>query len=591
VTIRSLRVDLAFAAVVSIVPAVAVAQSGAQSGPPTAPDWSVLERSRANPPKPTSPAITAEDLRTRLFLFSDDSMRGRVLGDRGNVKGTDYIASELKRLGLEPGGENGTYFQLVPVVERSLDEAKHVMVGGRMFEPWKDFVPRDNGSGQRSMDGVPVVFGGVWGDQAKLLPRDQAAGKVVIVATKANETGSGIPGLPNRQVVTAYFQAANAVLVIGMASLPPQAIAAYRQPSGGMRQDDAPALPQYVYISDAMARASLGGDPATLAAGAPGQPFTGNPTWKETPIANPARNVIGILRGSDPVLRNEYVAIGAHNDHIGVDPEPQPHDSIYVVNHLFRLQGADDAPPRLATADAEKVNALLAEIRKKTNGASARMDSVYNGADDDGSGSVSVLEMAEYFAGQRARPKRSLLFIWHVGEEEGLFGSQWFTDHPTVPRDAIVTELNMDMVGRGDATDVTGVTKDGAKIHGSPNYVQLIGSRRLSTELGDLVEKVNKDKGHNMTLDYSLDADGHPQNIYCRSDHYEYARYGIPITFFTTGGHADYHQLTDEPQYIDYAHMQRVVTFVKDVAVAVADLPKRPVVDKPKPDPKGNCQQ
>jgi hypothetical protein len=137
---------------------------------------------------------------------------------------------------------------------------------------------------------------------------------------------------------------------------------------------------------------------------------------------------------------------------------------------------------------------------------------------------------------------------------------------------------------------VTGVTKDGKQIRGSANYVQLIGSRRLSTELGDLVEKVNKDKKHNMDLDYSLDADGHPQNIYCRSDHYEYAKFGIPITFFTTGGHADYHQLTDEPQYINYAHMQRVVDFVKDIAIEVANG-KRPTVDKPKPDPNGVCRQ
>ncbi|HVZ49765.1 MAG TPA: M28 family peptidase, partial [Gemmatimonadaceae bacterium] len=176
-------------------------------------------------------------------------------------------------------------------------------------------------------------------------------------------------------------------------------------------------------------------------------------------------------------------------------------------------------------------------------------------------------------------------------EEEGLFGSQYFTDHPTVPRDSIVAELNMDMEGRGDASDITGVTKAGQQIQGASNYLQLIGSRRLSTELGDMVEKVNTEKKHNMQLDYSLDADGHPQNIYCRSDHYEYARYGIPIVFFTTGGHADYHQLTDEPQYIDYPHMQRVVTFVRDIAVEVADAAHRPVVDKPKPDPKGQCQQ
>src|SRR5207244_4623653 len=124
--------------------------------------------------------------------------------------------------------------------------------------------------------------------------------------------------------------------------------------------------------------------------------------------------------------------------------------------------------------------------------------------------------------------------------------------HDALP---ILAQLNMDMVGRGAAEDETGRTKDGAALHGGPNYLQLVGSRRLSTELGDLIEKVNNEDHHNFSFDYSLDANGHPANIYCRSDHYEYARYGIPITFFTTGLHSDYHQVTDEPEYIDYEHL------------------------------------
>ncbi|HYL55469.1 MAG TPA: M28 family peptidase, partial [Gemmatimonadales bacterium] len=173
----------------------------------------------------------------------------------------------------------------------------------------------------------------------------------------------------------------------------------------------------------------------------------------------------------------------------------------------------------------------------------------------------------------------------------GLLGSRFFTDHPTVQRDSIVAQLNMDMVGRGAAGDETGRTKDGAPLHGGPNYVQLVGSRRLSTELGDLIEKVNTQDHHNLAFDYSIDANGHPSNIYCRSDHYEYARYGIPITFFTTGLHSDYHQVTDEPEYIDYEHMARVARLVEDVAVHVANLDHRVVVDQPKPDPKGTCRQ
>jgi len=145
-----------------------------------------------------------------------------------------------------------------------------------------------------------------------------------------------------------------------------------------------------------------------------------------------------------------------------------------------------------------------------------------------------------------------------------------------------VAQLNMDMIGRGEAADIPG---------GGPHYLELIGSRRLSTELGDIVEAVNKSGNHNFVFDYTFDANGHPENIYCRSDHYEYARYGIPITFFTTGGHSDYHQLTDEPEYINYPHLASVASFVADVAAHVANLDHRVVVDKPKPDPLGRCQQ
>ena len=158
-------------------------------------------------------------------------------------------------------------------------------------------------------------------------------------------------------------------------------------------------------------------------------------------------------------------------------------------------------------------------------------------------------------------------------------------------RDSIVAQLNMDMVGRGAASDVTGATKDGEVMHGGPTYLQLVGSRRLSKELGDIVEQVNTQGRHGFTFDYAMDANGHPMNIYCRSDHYEYARYGIPITFFTTGGHSDYHQVTDEAQYIDYDHMARVTRLVEAVTVRVANLDHRVAVDQPKPDPRGVCRQ
>jgi len=161
-----------------------------------------------------------------------------------------------------------------------------------------------------------------------------------------------------------------------------------------------------------------------------------------------------------------------------------------------------------------------------------------------------------------------------------------------VPRDSIIADLNLDMVGRGAPTDVTSRDKENSELMGAENYLQLVGSRRLSTEYGDIAEQVNSTEPVPFKFDYSMDANGHPQNIYCRSDHANYARYGIPVIFFTTGGHADYHQVTDEPEYIQYQHMARVDQLVFDIAMKVGNLDHRVLVDKTKPaSPFAACQQ
>jgi hypothetical protein len=287
---------------------------------------------------------------------------------------------------------------------------------------------------------------------------------------------------------------------------------------------------------------------------------------------------VAILRGSDPALRGEYVAIGAHNDHIGLQPAVD-HDSVRAYNALLRTEGINGEPKQATPEQLARIRANLAALRRIRP---VRMDSIANGADDDGSGTVTLLEIAQNLSAAAHRPRRSILFVSHTGEELGLLGSEYFTDHPTVPRDSIVTQLNMDMVGRGRAEDVPG---------GGSHSIQMIGSRRLATELGDTIDALNARRAVKMDVDYSFDAPGHPYNRYCRSDHYMYARYGIPITYFSAGYHRDYHQVTDEPQYIDYDHMALIAGFVRDVAVAVADMSHRPVVDHPKPDPHGGCRQ
>jgi hypothetical protein len=329
--------------------------------------------------------------------------------------------------------------------------------------------------------------------------------------------------------------------------------------------------------------------------GTPGKTVTANQQFVEADA--PTRNVVAVLRGSDPALRGEFVAIGAHSDHIGLRAAgPVDHDSLhlYAARRWFATENPTGA--RLTPEQQRAMQASVAAIRVNLDSVRAlrpvRRDSINNGADDDGSGTVTVLEVAQAFAAAPVKPKRSLLFVWHTGEEKGLLGSRWYTDHPTVPRDSIVADLNLDMVGRGAPTDITGRNKENQELMGANNYLQLVGSRRLSTELGDIAEQVSTGEKIPFKFDYAMDANGHPQNIYCRSDHANYARYGIPVIFFTTGGHADYHQVTDEPEYIQYDHMARVDQLVFDIAVKVADLDHPVKVDHPKPDsPFARCQQ
>jgi hypothetical protein len=289
--------------------------------------------------------------------------------------------------------------------------------------------------------------------------------------------------------------------------------------------------------------------------------------------------VIGIVRGFDPTLRSEYVAIGSHTDHEGVASSAVDHDSLWAFNHVLRTQGAEGQPRQATDEDVARIQAIRDSLAAL---GPSRLDSIYNGADDDGSGSVAMLGVAKAFATANPKPERSILFVWHTAEEKGLYGAGYYTDHPTVPRDSIIADINLDMVGRGGDGDVEG---------GGPYYLQILGSRRLSTELGDLVESVNTSGGFNFEFDYSYDADGHPQQFYCRSDHYMYARYGIPIVFFSTGSHQDYHMVTDESQYIDYEKMARISRFVYELAGTIANLDHRLVVDKPKPDPNAPCRQ
>jgi hypothetical protein len=293
-----------------------------------------------------------------------------------------------------------------------------------------------------------------------------------------------------------------------------------------------------------------------------------------------ARNVIAIVPGSDPALRGEYVSITAHNDHIGFSHRVVDHDSLHAFNTVLRPTGAD-APPRAATAaDIARIRVMIDSMRKIRP---ARPDSINNGADDDGSGTIALIELAEAFMKGNVRPRRSILFVSHTAEEKGLLGSAWYTDHATVPIDSIVAEIDVDMIGRGAATDIKG---------GGPTYLEVVGLRRLSTEFGDWFEAVNAKEPVPFKFNYEYDAPGHPDQYYCRADHYSYARYGIPSVSLSRGSHMDYHQVTDEPQYIDYPDYARLTQLVFDAAVFVANAEHAPRLDGPKPtNPHVPCRQ
>ncbi len=540
---------------------------------------------RADSPAPaaTTAGITPADLRTRLYIYADDSMQGRRSGTPGGIKATDYIAAEARRLGLEPAGDDGTYFQNVPMVFRALDPKSAIVAGGTTLRAWDDLLPRDQGRGTRSTDGVQAVYGGSWterGDQ--MIPAEAAAGKLVVLTAAPGADGAPVK-VVNRAATTARFSKAAGVVVATLDAIGPTERLdledAGAQIATGHSSSSAPATPAFMYATAAAAEAILGAPPASLQPGAAGRTVQGAMTFVDAPTPSPARNVVAVLRGTDPVLRNEYVVLGSHNDHDGMAPVIVDHDSLRAFNRLMRPEGANSTPGEPTAEQAAQIKAILDSLRKQHP---PRRDSVLNGADDDGSGTVAMLEIAEELTRGPNKPKRSVLFVWHAAEELGLLGSDYFTRHPTVSRDSMVAELNIDMIGRGDATDLP---------KGGPGYIQLIGSRRLSTELGSIVEDVNRDGKHGFTFDYSYDADGHPDNYYCRSDHAMYARYGIPVTFFSTGSHQDYHQPTDEPQYIDYDKFARVTNLIADVAMHVADLDHRVVVDKPKPDPEAPCKQ
>jgi len=526
-------------------------------------------------PKPS--VITPENLRTNLFSIADDSMGGRDPGSKGNFLTAEYVAAQWKKAGLKPAGENGTWFQKVPFVIQRLDEHGTMTAGTTVLRAGVDFVPASwIPSRARNFATTPTIYGGDARDSTHWITADEAKGKVVVLSV-----GNG----SDRTYVRTFalishprWHDATAVVVAELDLLDAEV---RRDQARGVLTVDAGqegSFPPLFIASPDAADSLLGAPLGTLAPGRVGEDVAASGSVRKDPTAFPARNVIGILPGTDPKLKGEYISLTAHNDHVGIGQVVE-HDSIRAHNAVVRFMGAD-SPERAETPEeAVKVQHILDSLRALRP---ARADSIRNGADDDGSGTVSLIVLAQALSRPGARPRRSVLFVSHTGEEYGLVGSKWFTDHPTVPLDSIVAEIDEDMIGRGSALEVAG---------GGPTYLEVIGAKRLSVEFGEDLEAANAELPLPFVFNYTFDQPGHPLQYYCRADHYSYARYGIPAVAFSRGEHLDYHQVTDEAQYIDYVNMARVTQLVYNATILIGNANNRPALNGPRGDPHAPCRQ
>jgi Peptidase family M28 len=562
--------------VVSSLVVAAVVVSACTSAPQPTPASAPVRQSATATTSATVAAIMPNDLEKRLFIIADDSMMGRETGSEGDFKTTAYVASEFRRLGLQPAGDSGTYFQVVPFWTVAPDSRSHITVGAATLALRRDFALISVPITTRTI-ATEAIFGGALNDTTRWISAEQAQHHIVVLDATND--------LSARGVALRHFAGAAAIAFVALEQMAPEALARFLD--GRPVRDsslNATAMPT-LYLSRRAATVLLGANPASLELGAMGPKVDAMIGFRATPVKFPARNVVAILPGSDPALRGEYVALTAHHDHVGFDRAPIDHDSVRAFDRIVRPMGADSRQREATAAEWVRIRSILDSLRRVNK---PRPDSIRNGADDDGSGTVSILEIAEAMALGPVRPRRSILFVNHVAEEAGLLGSAWFTDHATVPVDSIVVDIDQDMVGRGRPDDFPRPSGPPA----SPTYLEVVGDQKISREFASMLEAANAKQPVPFEFDRSYAAPGHPLQYYCRADHYNYARYGIPAVALSRGEHLDYHQVTDEPQYISYPDLARVSKMVFDAAMLIANADHRPALDVPKPaDPHAPCRQ
>jgi hypothetical protein len=275
-----------------------------------------------------------------------------------------------------------------------------------------------------------------------------------------------------------------------------------------------------------------------------------------------AHNVVGMIEGSDPKLKDTYVMYGAHLDHNGYSQAGigNPGGTSGCRNRsavaLAAVTAAGKTPVKTAPAGPPAGGAAPTAAATRFD----QGDYINNGADDDGSGSATLMGVAKAFA-TGPKPKRSIVVIWHVGEEAGLLGSRYNADFPIVLLAKVQAVLNMDMVGRDDCNDLEG---------DYTNSVFLVGDDRISSDLHNVIVQANQAMPKPLTLDYEMNDPADPEGVYTRSDHFSYASKGIPVAFFTTGLHPDYHRVSDSVEKILFPKMARIGQLMYESGFAIA---------------------
>ncbi|MEO6633415.1 MAG: M28 family peptidase [Mucilaginibacter sp.] len=482
--------------------------------------------------------IISPDLaKKHLSIIASDAYEGRETGKPGAEKAAHYIADEFKSLGLQPI-VNGSYFFDVPLTENSLNAT--FAVGGKAFANGDSFYAVQP-STDRVLNTSEIVFVG-YGTDAEIANTD-LTGKIVLwinedKAADGKPQGTSFRGSEARAAITKNLLSKNPAIILAANSEIAGVLTKYKNyilaPRLTIKKEDAkPAdtKPAVFWITNEVAEELVKSGGKTYeqlkAGGGTAQTIKADVKISYNSVKKDVKavDVLGFLPGSDPKLKDEVLVISAHYDHIGLLPE------------------------------------------------GTKGDRVNNGADDDGSGTTGIMTIARAFSKAKKDghgPRRSILFLGNVGEEKGLLGSEYYTDHPVIPLANTIADLNIDMIGR-----VGYEYKDKAD---SANYVYVIGSGMLSTDLHNVGEKANKTYT-NMVLDYKYDDPKDPNDFYHRSDHYNFAKHGVPIIFYFNGEHADYHGVGDEVSKINFPLLAKRAQLAFYTAWDLVNADNRPVVD------------